>query len=333
MFGKVLGRGAGRREADPYALPMPRKRKYGVYPVRALGDTRVLALTEAARARDRGAFTAALGAFDLGREGLVLDELAEVDGVQDWVLGEDGPEAAEGDAQQRATALLVAGARNVVRGWAARTSARAKDVSREQWKLFHERLEVAEEQLLQAAEMRPGWVTPWCRLLTSGRGMSLGRDVNEARLEAALRRDPLDLEVHLQWVSQLQPRWSGAPGEALAFARKAFAQAPAGARLGCVIAYAHIEEWVESDEGGCLDSAAVREELRTAAEQSILHPGYERRPGWQYEFNTFAMALSLADARETARRVFAELGGARTERPWRYLADPDRQYARFRSRT
>ena len=327
MFGKVLGRSAGRRESDPYALPLPRKRKNAVYPLRALGDSRVLALTEAARARDWAALTAGLGAFDLGRDHLVVDELAEVDGVQDWVLKE-----AEGDPEHRAAALLVAGARNIVWGWEARTRASAKDVSREQWKLFHERLEVAEEQLLRAAELRPEWVSPWCQLLTSGRGMSLGRDVNEARLEAALRRDPLDLEVHVQWVSQLQPRWSGAPGEALAFARKAFAQAPAGSRLGCVVAYAHVEEWVESDEGGCLDNAAVRAELRTAAEQSILHPGYRRRPGWQYEFNTFAMALSLADARETARRVFAELDGVRTERPWRYLADPDKQYARFRGR-
>jgi hypothetical protein len=327
MFGKVLGRGAGRREADPYAMPVPRNRKKGTHRVNALGDTRVLALREAARAGDWEAFTTASAAFDLGREHRVLGELADLGGVQNWILP-----AAEEDPEHRATALLVAGARNIVWGWEARTGAWAKDVSRTQWKLFHERLEVAEEQLLGAAELRPGWVTPWRELLVSGMGMSVGRTVNEVRLEAALRRDPLDLESHVSWVSYLQPRWSGEPGEALAFARGAFAKAPQGARLGCVLAYAHIEEWVEADRGDELDKAPVRDELTAAAEHSILHPGYERRPGWQYEFNAFAMALSLAGARKTARRVFAELDGACTERPWNYFAEPEKQFARFRGR-
>jgi hypothetical protein len=99
-----------------------------------------------------------------------------------------------------------------------------------------------------------------------------------------------------------------------------------------VLAHAPIEEWVESDDGGCLDDDAVREELRAAAEHSILHPDYERRPGWQGDFNVFAMALSLADARETARRVFAELDGAYTKWPWAYYAEPEKQFARFRRR-
>lgn len=43
-------------------------------------------------------------------------------------------------------------------------------------------------------------------------GAVLGEDVNRARFDAALRRDPLDLEVHIDWVSQLQPRWGGEPG-------------------------------------------------------------------------------------------------------------------------
>lgn len=326
MFGKLFGRDAGRSAADPHALSVPRRRN-GMYTLRALGDTRVLALVEAADAGDWEAVKAALAPFDLGRDHQVLGELADMDGVQDWI-----GRAVEGYKEHRATALLISGARHITWGWEARTAARAVDVTQEQWRVFHERLEIAEDQLFEAAELRPEWVTPWRRLLTSGRGMSLGSAVNETRLDAALRRDPLDLETHLEWLSQLQPRWGGEPGEAMAFARDAFARAPQGHRLGCVIAMAHIENWVESDRSDCLDDPAIRTELRKAADHSILHPDHQRAPGWQHDFNTFAMALSLADERHTVRRVFQALDGAYTSWPWTYFAEPEKQFAKAQRR-
>jgi hypothetical protein len=328
MFDKLFGRGgAGRPAADPHALPVPRRQKNGMYTLRALGDARVLALTSAVKSDDWDGFTTALTDFDLGRDHQVLNELADLGGVQNWIT-----EAAEGDAEHRATAMLVAGARNINWGWEARTRQQAKNVTREQWRLFHERLEIAEEQLLEAAELRPEWTAPWNRLLMSGRGMSLGADINETRRDAALRRDPLDLATHIQWVSQLQPRWGGEPGEALAFARDAFSRAPEGHPVGCVIAFAHIEDWVESDDGDCLKTPAVQAELRTAAERGILHSAHVRMPGWQHDFNLFAMALSLAGERKTARQVFRELDGAYAGRCWSYFPQPEEKFARYQGR-
>lgn len=52
MLGKLFGKVGERPAADPNALPVPRGRRNGTYPVRALGDTRVLALVEAADAGD-----------------------------------------------------------------------------------------------------------------------------------------------------------------------------------------------------------------------------------------------------------------------------------------
>ncbi|CAL9638775.1 hypothetical protein [Streptomyces sp. enrichment culture] len=323
MFGRFFGKGGERPAADPYALPVPRRHKSGMYELRALGDTRVLALVEAAQAGDWEAVKATLVPFDLGRDHQVLGELAELDGLQDWI-----GRAVEEDKEHRATALLISGTRHVSWGWEARTAARATQVTEEQWRVFHERLRIAEEQLLEAAELRPEWVTPWRRLLTSGRGMSLGSAVNEARFDAALRRDPLDLETHVEWLSQLQPRWGGEPGQALAFAREALARAPQGHRLGCVLAMAYIEEWVESERGDAIESPAVQAELRAAADHSILHPAYVRRPGWQQDFNMFAMALSLAGERHTVGRVFQALDGAYTSWPWTYFAEPEKQFAR-----
>ncbi|MFI8949600.1 hypothetical protein ACIGO6_24120 [Streptomyces sp. NPDC053750] len=324
MFGKMFGRGGERPAADPHALAAPRRQRNGTYPLRALGDVRVLALVEAADAGDWEAVKTALAPFDLGRDHQVLGELVDLDGVQDWI-----GRAVEEDKEHRATALLISGARHIVWGWEARTAARAVDVTQAQWRVFHERLEIAEEQLLEAAELRPDWITPWRQLLTSARGMSLGSSVAETRRDAALRRDPLDLATHVEWLSQLQPRWGGEPGQALEFARKAFAAAPDGHRLGCVIAMAYIEEWVESDDSDCLQQPRIRTELREAAERSILHHAYERRLGWQGDYNMFAMALSLAGS-STASNVFRELDGAFTEWPWTFMADPQKAYARFR---
>ncbi|WP_330357943.1 hypothetical protein [Streptomyces chartreusis] len=326
MFGKLFGRDAERPAADPHVLPA-RKQKHGTYALRALGDTRVLALVEAADAGDWPAVKAALAPFDLGREQAVLGQLAVVDGVEEWIVR--AADEDKGDKELRATALLISGARHVSWGWEARTSARAVDVSREQWQTFYERLRIAEEHLLEAAELRPDWVTPWRHLLTSGRGMSLDDSVQEARLAAGLRRDPLNLDLHLEWVSHLQPRWGGEPGQAMEFAQKAFAAAPDGHRLGCVIAMARIEEWVESDDRNCLQQPRIRTELREAAERSILHHAYERRLGWQGDYNIFAMALSLAGSSK-ASNVFRELNGVITEWPWTFMAAPEKAYARFR---
>lgn len=324
MFGRMFGRGGERPAADPHAFPVPRRQRNGTYPLRALGDVRVLALVEAADAGDWEAVRTALAPFDLGRDHQVLGELADLDGVQDWI-----GRAVEEDKEHRATALLMSGARHIVWGWEARTAARAVDVTQEQWRVFHERLEIAEDQLLEAAELRPDWITPWRQLLTSARGMSLGSSVAQTRRDAALRRDPLDLATHVEWLSQLQPRWGGEPGQALEFARKAFAAAPDGHRLGCVVAMAYIEEWVESDDSNCLQQPRIRTELREAAERSILHHAYERRLGWQGDYNMFAMALSLAGS-STASNVFRELDGAFTEWPWKFMANPQKAYARFR---
>ncbi|MBD0424651.1 hypothetical protein H0H10_36735 [Streptomyces sp. TRM S81-3] len=323
MLGKLFGRSGDRQAGNPQVLA-PRRGKHGVSTLRALGDPRVLALVEAADAGDWTAVKAALAPFDLGREQAVLGQLAVVDGVEEWIV-----RAAEEDKEHRATALLISGARHVHWGWEARTSARAVDVSREQWQTFYERLRTAEEHLLEAAELRPDWITPWRHLLTSARGMSVDDSVKEARLDAGLRRDPLNPDIHLEWVSQLQPRWGGEPGQALEFARKAFAAAPDGHRLGCVVAMAYVEEWVESDDNNCLQHPRIRTELREAAERSILHHAYERRLGWHGDYNMFAMALSLAGSSK-ASNVFRELDGVFTEWPWTFMADPQKAYARFR---
>ncbi len=184
MFGKLFGRGGDGPGADPHALPAPR-RGNGVHRLRALGDRRVLALVEAADTGDWEGVKEALAPFDLGRDHQVLGQLTDIDGLQDWI-----GRAVEEDKEHRALALLISGARHIAWGWEARTAARAVHVTQEQWRVFRERLQIAERQLLEAAELRPDWITPWRQLLTSARGMSLGSAIAETWRRARRRPAP-----------------------------------------------------------------------------------------------------------------------------------------------
>jgi hypothetical protein len=62
--------------------------------------------------------------------------------------------------------------------------------------------------------------------------------------------------------------------------------------------------------------------IDAAANQSVRHPAYRRRLGWQRDHNTFAMAFWMAEEYDAAAEMFDVLGDQVTAKPWRYLAGP-----------
>jgi hypothetical protein len=119
------------------------------------------------------------------------------------------------------------------------------------------------------------------------------------------------------------------------FAEAAAAAAPPGSPLGVLVADAHLEHWLDlpDGEGGdYMTGPEVGERLRLAADRSVRHPRYERRPGSAAGDNTFAMAFWLNGDLPAAAERFACLGDRVTVRPWSYLADdPDVAFTRARS--
>ncbi|MFJ5116750.1 hypothetical protein [Kitasatospora sp. NPDC088548] len=321
------GLGFGRRTASGTTA------RGTVEPVldQALGDEELRLMLAQAAAGDWVALGPALAAVEDATElTRILIALSEVGGVEAWT---DRAVAAEpGDALP----LLLSGARHVSWAWEARTRARAAHVTEEQWKLFHQRLETAEEQLFEVAEREPSWLAPWYFLQISARGASLGRDVARYRFEAALRRHPGHLASHKQRLQQLCAKWGGSHDQMHEFARASMLAAPEGSPLGELVALAHLERWLDLADGedhAYLTSPAVRAELHEAARRSVLHPAYPRPRGWQSAYNTFAMAFSLADERETAHTLFEALDGAVTDSPWGYLAgDPVANFRAHRDR-
>lgn len=231
---------------------------------------------------------------------------------------------------------VVAGMRYLGWGWEARTSARATQVSREQFEVFHDRLRTAERWLYEAAEIEPGWSSPWYGLQTTGRGLEVGRVVARRRFEATVRRDPHHVGAHAQQLQQVCDKWGGSHEEMHAFARASVFGAPGGTLLGGLVPDAHIEQWLSLDPGA--DAAYMRrpevaQSLREAAEHSYQHPDFVRRGSWTGLLNSFALAFSLAGDRDAARECFRATEGRVSEFPWIYVdsREPAAAYRKHRA--
>ncbi|MCZ7461681.1 hypothetical protein [Streptomyces sp. WMMC940] len=295
------------------------------------GDPDVARVREAAAAADWAAVRGLLEARpeSQDRTGL-LWAVGDTAGVERWVGDVLNTEP------ESALALTVAGIRYVRWGWEARTSARAKDVSREQFEVFHSRLRQAEEWLYEAAELEPGWTSPWYVLQVTGRGLQVGQVTARRRFEATVRRDPYHLGAHTQQLQQICEKWGGSHEEMHAFARESVFKAPGGTPLGRLVPDAHIEEWLSLDSGP--DAAYMRrpevaESLRQAADHSYRHPDFVQEGSWLGLLNSFAMAFSLAGDRASARECFQATQGRVTESPWNYLngSNPVAAYRKHRS--
>ncbi|MEV7185559.1 hypothetical protein [Kitasatospora sp. NPDC093102] len=282
------------------------------------GDESVrLALRQAA-AGDWAALRPTLAAADDAELSFLVAAISDVPRVEQWTA------RALADTPDDTLLLALSGARHVVWGWEARSSAPAKDVAEDRWKVFHQRLDTAEEQLLEVAEREPSWHAPWDFLQMSAMGASLGPDVATCRFEASVRRAPGNAGSHRVRLQQLSAKWGGSHEEMHEFARATMLAAPEGSLLGELVALAHLEHWLALPDGedrAYLTSPAVVAGLQEAAFRSVLHPAFEPVRGWQTSFNAFAMVFSLAEQPKTARLLFDALDGCVTNTPWYYLSD------------
>jgi hypothetical protein len=311
------GRGVRATQADA-VKPVPIDRSHG--------DPELAALRQAARVADWRGMEAILQPVrergDFERLTFLIGNVEDLGG--DFLL--KLPQQLPGDP----LALSVAGARHSAWAWEARTGYRASQVSEEQFKVFHERLRVAEEYLYTAVELDPDSAAPWYTLCVTSRGLEHGADITRRRFEAGVKRAPGHVGLHRQMLQQLCAKWGGSHEEMHAFAAKAFAAAPPGSGLGEIVAQAHLEHWLDLEQGPddlYVRHAEVLGELRRAARASVFHPAFAPTSSPYTALNAFAMAFWLADDKETAGRLFERIGDHATKAPWRYRGDPERVFA------
>ncbi|HEX5996785.1 MAG TPA: hypothetical protein VFY84_16720 [Jiangellales bacterium] len=230
--------------------------------------------------------------------------------------------------------VLVRGAHAIEWAWQARGGARAKETSGAQFRLFAQRLKLAEDCLNEAVEREPDDPTAWALLIRTAVGRELGPAEARRRFAEAIARHRWHYRAHRLLLMQLCAKWGGSHEEMHQFADASAGAAPPGSPLGALIADAHLERWLDLPNGQdrvYMRRPDVRTALHEAADRSVRHPAYERRPGWPIAHNAFAMAFWLADEHDAAAEQFDAVGDLVTERPWYYHGEPAERFARARA--
>ncbi|WP_430782359.1 DUF4034 domain-containing protein [Actinoplanes sp. G11-F43] len=297
----------------------------------AQGDPRARTLITALTGQDRDTIRQIFTeTTDHDERAFLMATADDVPGVQDWITGwiTDEPEST--------LPLLIRGCHAVAWAWDARGGRLARYTSSDKFAEFHRRLKIAENCLDEVTDRDPDEVLAWAWLTTSARGRQVPTDTATERFRQVTKRAPHHLLAHEQRLQHLCRKWAGSHAEMFAFAREATAGAPPGHLLPNVLAIAHLEYWLSlpgGEDAAYMTTPLVRADLRTAAEQSILHPAFTRTPGWASRANTFAMALHMAGEYQYAAHVFDLIGDHVTEWPWFYrtlFGSPARTFAKAR---
>ncbi|MFV2119518.1 hypothetical protein ACE14D_14160 [Streptomyces sp. Act-28] len=288
----------------------------------------LLPLRTAARAGDWNAVQAYFAAHDAPDQvDLAISLLSEEDGIETMLERV----VTEHPADPLPRTLLAD--HYIYIGSEIRSGLRAQHVSQEQFAQFHAWLRRAEQILIEVCAQHPEFAPAWTARLTTACGLELGQAEARRRYDRLGAHHPHHYPAQTRLLQQLCPKWGGSWDAAHGFAREATAAAPDGAHTGVLIALAHLEHWLDLDgpeAGAYMRSVPVRDDLRSAARVSVLHPDY--RPGWYGigAHSSFAMAFSLGGHFEDARRHFAFIGDRASAFPWSYLPDPKAAFMKFR---
>ena len=264
----------------------------------------------------------ALSALPADQESYALELLADEDGVESFL---ESAVAANPASARARTALAT---RWIVLGWSARGHADASETSGEQFDAFREWLIRAEQMLTAVCADDPAYAPAWAARILTARGLEVGQS------EAIRRYRQLDSVFPHHFPGQrdtliyLSPRWHGDNRTAHSFALSALEEAPDGSDSGSLVAFYHLERWMEAGRGeagaAILAQPAVLAEIADAAARSVLHPSHVPSPLGIQAQSAFALALWLAGERADAAVHLRALGGRASAFPWDHaIAGPD----------
>lgn len=253
--------------------------------------------------------------------------LADVDGVEHYL------ERAVASGPQDPLPGVLLAERWVRVGWNIRSRAQAAYVSRDQFEQFHTWLRKAEQLLIDVCAEHPSDAHAWTVRVTSARGLQLGHAEARRRYDRLSAHHPHHYPAQTQLLQNVCPKWGGTWETAHGFARTCAAEAPDGSHAGALVALAHVEHWIELDgieRSAYMRGVTVRNDLRFAAQVSVLHKEY--RPGFHGidAHSAFALAFSLGGHHADALPHFLELGDRVSESPWSYLPDPSAAFVKYR---
>lgn len=227
-------------------------------------------------------------------------------------------------------AFLVRGCHAIMWAWAARGRGKSDNVSAAAWKLFEERLRMAEADLHMAAQGDPADPTPFANLIRVAMATDAPPEALWNNFQAAVARQPDHWKAHDAMLSALSARWGGSNEEMFDFARRRAAEAPPGSDLPMLLFAAHLDVWshthtIDGNPAGALayiHQPHVRQELDAAYARSLGGPARVRASTVRVR-NDAAFVFHLWRDLQRLRMELDRLGGAFTEYPWVYLRSND----------
>jgi tetratricopeptide (TPR) repeat protein len=188
--------------------------------------------------------------------------------------------------------------------WDARSAAWAKDVRPEQWKLFGERLDLAEVEFNHALRLDPANPVIPTQMITLELGQGRGKARMETIYKKAIELDPDNLEACRAKIYYLEPKWYGSNREMLEFGRQCRDTGNWEASLPMVLIDAHeaLARYVQPPEA-YFQQPGVWDDIR-----SVFETRLKRHPELRYERSEFAKWAVLCGQFAEAHRQFQTLG-------------------------
>jgi hypothetical protein len=207
-----------------------------------------------------------------------------------------------------------------------------------------ERLDAAVRACLDAADAHPADPMPWVSLLTVARLYEDGVPRRELRgwWDELRRRDPYNVEGHVQLLRYHSARWHGSHGRMYDFARDAAGASPPGSPLPVLVQIARAEEYryisdaaqgrvVRGFDQHWKHELAIREIRRTWERWVLWRTDGPVAPEEIGELNYLTHAACLAGLRQEAGGLFTLLGNRAAYLPWAYTGDAAEQFTRWRA--
>jgi hypothetical protein len=233
-------------------------------------------------------------------------------------------------------ARRLLGARLISKAWEIRTAYQAAYVSPEQFAGMRAELLKAEPILMELTAEDPSDVVAWSFRLRSGRGLEVGQSEVRRRYDRLARFAPHSFAAQSAMVQQLCPKWGGSWEELHAFARDCMDAAPPGALSSAAVGEAHFEHHIDldsSEQTRYLAKVAVQQEIRAAAEKSVLHPDFAGGYHWPTACGVFAYLFGRMGDQERAAACFRPLGDeVAGEYPWERFTDQAKAFNQLRDK-
>ena len=143
---------------------------------------------------------------------------------------------------------LVRGRFYIEWAWSIRGSGWAKDVQREAWTKFEEKLKMAKEDMERSFKLNPNDPNSSHGLLIIAKGLGYPKDIMEQYYQNGIKASPWHYGLHSQKLDYLAPKWHGSREEMFEFANHCLALSTQYPWLGVIMAKAYKEEHKYNEE-------------------------------------------------------------------------------------